>query len=105
MPFAVASGSGFDLTQIDIGLTHNSTLPGANSATVQLVMDNGGVPGSFIQSWALSNLPEFGTSTLHGSQMITGISGTLLNGTSQNWLIAIGSSTSMGWILSNPEIV
>jgi hypothetical protein len=106
MPFAVTAGPGFDLTQIDIGLTHTSELPGADGATVQLVSDDGGgLPGSFIQSWTLSNLPENGTTTLQASQMITGISGTTLTGGAQYWLIAIGSSTSMAWNFADPEIV
>ncbi len=100
------AGSGFDLTQIDIGLTHTSALPGANGATVQLVLDDGsGLPGSFIRSWTLFNLPEGGTTTLQPSQMIAGISGTTLTGGAQYWLIANGLSTSMTWNYAEPEMV
>jgi len=106
MPFDVPIGSAFDLTQIDIGLTHVSDLPGTNGATVQLVFDDGSnLPGSFIQSWVLSNLPADGTTTLQPSQMITGITGTMLTGGARYWLIAIGASTSMVWNFADPEIV
>jgi len=106
MPLVVPAGPGYDLTQVDIGLTHTSALPGANGATVQLVLDDGsGLPGSFIQGWTLANLPETGTTSLQASQMIGGISGTTLTGGAQYWLIAIGSSTSMTWNFADPEIV
>ena len=106
MPFVVPIGPGFDLTQIDIGLTYVSELGGTNGATLQLVFDDGGdLPGSFIQSWVLSNLPAIGTTTLQPSQMITGITGTMLTGSARYWLIAIGASNSMAWQFANPEIV
>lgn len=76
MPFAVAPGTGFDLTQIDIGITHDSFLPGSvYAAVVQLLTDVNGLPGAVVDSWVLSGPPDVDTTTLEASQQITGIAG------------------------------
>jgi PEP-CTERM motif len=105
MPFTVAAGAGFDLTQIDIGITHSSFEAGSvNAAVVQLLTNVNGLPGSVIDSWILSALPEVNTPTLEPSQQITGIVGDRLDGGAQYWLVATGLSNSMAWAFSSPEV-
>jgi hypothetical protein len=105
VPFTVAAGGGFDLTQIDIGITHSSFVPGSvNAAVVQLRTDVNGLPGAVVDSWVLSNLPEVNTPTLEASQRISGIVGDRLDGGEQYWLAATGLSNWMAWAFSTPEV-
>lgn len=105
MPFTVAAGAGFDLTQIDIGITHSSFEAGSvNAAVVQLVTSVNGLPGAVVDSWILSALPEVNTTTLEPSQQITGIVGDRLDGGAQYWLVATGLSNWMAWAFSAPEV-
>ena len=105
MPFAVAPGTGFDLTQIDIGITHSSFVPGSvNAAVVQLLTDVNGLPGAVVDSWVLSGLPEVDTTTLEASQQITGIVGDRLVGGAHYWLVATGLSSWMAWAFPSPEV-
>jgi hypothetical protein len=105
MPFAVAAGAGFDLTQIDIGITHSSFVPGSvNAAVVQLLTNVNGLPGAVVDSWVLSDLPEVNTTTLEASQQITGIVGDRLDGGAHYWLVATGLSNWMAWAFSAPEV-
>ena len=105
MPFTVAAGAGFDLTQIDIGITHSSFEAGSvNAAVVQLLTNVNGLPGSVVDSWILSALPEVNTPTLEPSQQITGIVGDRLDGGTQYWLAATGLSNWMAWAFPSPEV-
>jgi hypothetical protein len=105
MPFAVAAGSGFDLTRIDIGITHSYFEAGSgNAAVVQLRTNVNGLPGSVVDSWILSALPEVNTPTLEPSQQITGIVGDRLEGGAQYWLVATGLSDWMVWAFPSPEV-
>jgi hypothetical protein len=97
MPFTVAPGPGFDLTEIDIALVYDPLASAVNAAVVQLVMDYKGLPGSFIDSWVLSGLPTVGTTTLQPVQQITGPSRTHLDGGAQYWLVANGLSNWISW--------
>ena len=106
MPFTVATGSGFDLTQIDVGITHSSFVSGSvNAAVVQLRSDLNGLPGTVVDSWVLSGLPESGTVTLDAAQQITGMAGDRLDGGAQYWLVAVGLSNWMTWAFSSPEVL
>jgi hypothetical protein len=73
-PFNVAmnftSPVAFDVTQIDIALTHSS---GPNAATVGLYNDDGGLLGTLVQSWSVAGFPSFGSSG--PVTTISGISG------------------------------
>jgi hypothetical protein len=105
MPFTVAAGSGFDLTRIDIGITHSSFEAGSvNAAVVQLRTNVTGLPGSVVDSWILSALPEVNTPALEPSQQITGIVGDRLDGGAQYWLVASGLSDWMVWAFPSSEV-
>jgi len=66
-----SSGS-YAVTQIDLGIGNVS---GTNGATVELTTDNSGVPGTVLQTWNISSLPDFGSTstTLTTISGITGI--------------------------------
>ena len=106
MPFTVAAGAGFDLTQIDIGITYGSFFPSlANGAVVQLRTSVNGLPGAVIDSWILSNLPAGNTTTLEPSQQISGIVGDRLDGGTEYWLAATGLSGAMSWSFPATEFI
>ncbi len=99
MAFTVPAGADYELTQIDIGLTAEGDL-GTASVTVSLMTDAGGIPGSVITSWTLTNLPEFGSiTTIDSSQTIPGIAGITLSGGTQYWLTVFPDNpdTHAGW--------
>lgn len=109
MSFMVGAGSGFNLTQIDIAIRQVSSGVGSNGAVVELVTDFGGLPGSLLHSWTLTNLPAMtgpvgATGTLQASQSITGITGISLAGGTQYWLVAlpIDANAFMGWNFVTP---
>ena len=105
-PFVVPVGPGFDLTQLDVGVTWAG---GTNAATIELFTDSGGRPGTLIPSatWTLSNLPGFNSSSIQPSQTISGISSITLSGGTQYWLAAFpgDSSASDYWNFNNTSQV
>jgi len=86
--FTVAAGPGFNLTQIDIALTYIAIFGTSSSASVELLANSGGSPGSTVLgSWTLTGLPADGSvSTIQPSQTISGISGISLTGGTTYWL-------------------
>ncbi|HME00441.1 MAG TPA: choice-of-anchor R domain-containing protein [Terriglobia bacterium] len=58
MAFTNATGQNINLTQIDIA---DGVILGNNSMTLSLYADNGGAPGAVLESWAVNNLPGYGT--------------------------------------------
>ena len=88
IPFQPASSA--KATQIKIALSYFGS--GTNAATVSLNADSGGVPGTALQTWELTNLPLFGSCcTLQTLNSKTGIK--LTNGTTY-WLVAQTDSTN-----------
>lgn len=80
--------SPFDATldQIDIALTH---IGGPNTAIVSLHTDGGGgVPGSQIAAWTLSNFPDWFANPTTGAATISGISGIQLTAGTKYYLVA-----------------
>jgi hypothetical protein len=100
MPFTVAAGSGFNLTQLDIGVT---SFEFPNSPIIELRANSGGLPGTIIQSWTLTNVPHYGSSGLvQPSQTISGITGILLSGGTQYWLAANAANGNFLWNYTAP---
>jgi hypothetical protein len=102
VPFIVPSGSGFNLTQIDIAIVFADIAP--NSAIIELLTNSGSLPGAIVAGgmWTISGLPPAGFATsIQPSQTISGITGITLAGGTEYWLAAFpGSSTSrLGWAL------
>jgi hypothetical protein len=93
MAFTNSTGHNVDLTQIDIA---DGFISGDNSMTLNLYADNGGAPGTLLESWTVNNLPDFGTcctvSTVLDSSGVV-----LLNGDTY-WLApATDDSTWEAW--------
>lgn len=93
-----------DLSQILLPLTANGT---TDSATVELVGDEGGLPGTTVlASWTVDGLPPFfSASTITPSQTLTSAPGVLLSAGSQYWIV-VGpgtSQTSDTWNLQSGE--
>lgn len=86
----VSSGN-FSLEQIDVGL---SSILGTNSAVVSLWTESGGLPGSQLGSWSVSNQPSFGSSN-NTLTTISGISGiNLLSGGAYFLVVAPGAGNT-----------
>lgn len=105
MPFSVAPGAGFDLSEIDIGLVYDPFAAGVNAAVVQLLADDHGLPGARVASWVLSGLPTVGTNTLQPAQQIGGLSGIRLTGGTPYWLVANGLGNWVGWAATSSGAV
>jgi hypothetical protein len=76
----------YNLTQIDVAVTY-SGIPGVfgtDAATVTLASDNGGNPGSTIDSWTISSLPSSFTGTTLDAISVNGDS---VAANTQYWLI------------------
>jgi hypothetical protein len=90
----------FLLQQIDVAV---EALTGTNSVVLTLNSDNGGLPGSVIMSWNISNLPPDDSSNANFVETVT--PGSVINlafGT-QYWLVVApgASDTLAGWDNSN----
>lgn len=81
------------LTEIDVPL-YGAT------AIVQLREDGGGVPGGVIASWTVS-FPSFWSNTLQPSQVINGISSTLLRKDATYWIAVLPADTGDTWWIEN----
>jgi hypothetical protein len=94
---AFTSGANFYLTQVDVGA---GWVLGDNGIALSLNADNGGQPGSVIESWNLTDLPVLGTCCVVtcASDMI----GAVLQAGAQYWLVmaAIDSTSWDGWKLT-----
>jgi len=86
MPFT--SSGNYTLSQIDLALS--SQLGG--NATVTLDSDSGGLPGGVLETWNLTNLPDFGTCCSVQTVLSSGSIG--LSAGTQYWLVASGASDS-----------
>lgn len=83
----------FTLSEIDVPLGRYS---GTNGATVELLNDASGLPGSTIlESWTLTNLP--GSSTTFTPQSLTSSGGVSLSSGVQYW-VAVFPEDSTSWI-------
>jgi hypothetical protein len=92
---AFTPSGNFTLTQIDVAL---SFVIGTNSAMLSLNSDSGGLPDGVIESWTLTGLPVFGTTSNTVQTVIPVSSVSLISGT-QYWLVAstIASNTWDAW--------
>jgi hypothetical protein len=85
------TGSSFDITQISLALFVEDSFGEAPDFTVQLLADSGGEPGSVIQSWSLTSVPDYPgafTTSLQPGQTISGITGVTLTEGTTYWLEA-----------------
>lgn len=91
-----------NLSQILIALTSNGAV---DNATVELVVDSGGEPGSTVlESWSLSGLPSlFSVSAITAAQTLTSTPGILLSAGTQYWIVAepATSDTSDFWNIND----
>jgi hypothetical protein len=102
---AFTPSANYILTEIDIALQYKVTQFGENNATVELVNSASGKPGTkVLESWALTGLPTFGTTSMLGSADMLLSSGppvVLASGT-QYWVVAMtGLHTSEEWNLNS----
>jgi len=80
---AFTPSSSYDLTQILIAI---SNVSGTNQAYVTLNADSGSdTPGTMIESWSLSGLPNFGTN--NSPETLTSSPGVLLTSGTQYWIV------------------
>lgn len=99
---AFTPGAVYDLTEIDVGVTHIS---GANVVKIKLLADASGSPGALIHTWTLTGLPTFGSvHTIQSSQVISGITGITLSTGTQYWVAVFPGddpSSSAAWNMDN----
>lgn len=82
---AFTPSSDFTLTQIDIALSFDNAFSGTNGATVELVNDANGSPGSTVlEYWDLTNLPD--SSTSFTPETLTSSSNPTLSSGTQYWV-------------------
>lgn len=101
MPFVPSESA--DLSQIVIALSQYSSV--TTTALVTLYTDNNGLPGSVMESWSLTGLPIFG-STSTTVQILNASPGVLLSGGTTYWLVAAAPlatdvSTSAVWVVNS----
>lgn len=97
---AFTPSSTYSLAQIDIAL---SFVSGTNSATVELLSDNGDTPGSVLETWSVTGMPTYPTNgDANTLQSLTANASVTLASGNQYWIEAIApSDTTLGWNLSN----
>lgn len=61
MPFTVAPGSNMALHSIVVGFSNHPLSAGPNSFVFRLMTSSGGLPGSILESFTLTNAPVFGS--------------------------------------------
>jgi hypothetical protein len=77
------------LADIGIALAYVS---GQNSATIQLLSDSGGLPGSMIESWTVNNLSTFQMGTAIPATFVTSGSNPILDAGQQYWVAVIAGT-------------
>lgn len=80
---AFTSAGNYNLIQVDVAV---SWAGGTNGATLSLDSDSGGVPGSAIETWTLTNLAAFGTCCAVATAI--SVAGITLQSGVQYWLAA-----------------
>ena len=95
---AFTSPDNFRLDQIDVALSYNDF--GSNSLDLTLHSDSGGLPGAALMTWALTNLPTYGTCCI--LQTVTPNSPLVLSAAAQYWLVATaGDGTVAVWDINS----
>ncbi len=85
----------YTLTSIDLALLYNPNAGGANGlVTLTLYTDASGTPGSALESWVLSSVPDYGSPN---GTLVTLPSGALVLSDATYWLI--GSASFGVWDL------
>jgi hypothetical protein len=74
----------FVLGEIDVALSNSN---GTNSASLMLCEDSGGVPGTAIESWTVTDLPAFGSTSTELQAVLPTSIVTLLGG-QDYWVVA-----------------
>jgi hypothetical protein len=99
-PFVVASGTNYNLTEIDLAIGQQN---GPNPALVELTNNASGVPGTVIASWTMNFPGLFANSSIVPSQTITGISGITLDANTTYWLAVLpaNAATDTWWYENN----
>ena len=92
------------LTDIGITLAYVS---GQNSATIQLLSDSGGLPGSVMESWTANNLPTFQLFTPVPATFVSSNSNPILDAGQEYWVAVIAGTPSdkanlLAWKVSQP---
>jgi hypothetical protein len=92
------------LTDIGVALSYIS---GQNSATIQLLSDSGGLPGSLMESWTVTNLPAFQMGATVPATFVTSNSDPILDAGQQYWVAVIAGtpgdkSNAIGWKVPQP---
>jgi hypothetical protein len=77
------------LSDIGIALAYAS---GQNSATIQLLSDSGGLPGSLIESWTVNDLIAFQFGTPVPATFVTSNSNPILDAGQQYWVAVIAGT-------------
>jgi hypothetical protein len=85
-----SSGS-YAVTQIDLGI---GNVRGTNGATVELTTDNSGAPGTVLQTWNISSLPDF-ASTSTTLTTISGITGIDISAGTYFLVVLPGDSSTL----------
>jgi len=75
----------------DIGITL-AYVSGQNSATIQLLGDSSGLPGSLIESWTVDNLFAFQGGTATPATFVTSTSNPILDAGQQYWVAGIAGT-------------
>jgi len=97
--FAFVPAVDYRLTEVDIAIEYESI--GPNSALISLWNDSASAPGTILTSWALNNLPTFGTCCAFQSLLPNGQI-TVLAG-QRYWIVAAanGNGSFLAWNDSN----
>jgi hypothetical protein len=98
-PFVVGA-TNYNLTQIDLAIGQF----GSNPATVELVNNGSGVPGTtVIATWTMTFPGLFANFSIVPSQTITGITGITLDANTTYWLAVLpgNSATDTWWSANN----
>jgi hypothetical protein len=77
------------LTDIGVALGYVS---GQNWATIELLGDSGGLPGSLIESWTVSNLPTWQYNVATPATFVTSGSNPILDAGQQYWVAVIAGT-------------
>jgi len=98
--FTNSTGQNVDLTQIDVAIGVSS---GNNSVTLGLYTDNGGVPGTFLESWIVDNLPAWPASPCCPVDTVFDSAGVVLQNGATYFLTATAGSGggNVDWSINN----
>ncbi len=79
----------YELSSIDLALLYDSNAGGVNGlVTLSLYTDAGGTPGTALESWILSSVPDYGSPN---GTLVTLSSGSLVLSNATYWLIGSAS--------------